>query len=528
MAENGTIPSLSTLRPGRGRAPGLARALGNRIYRTDPDSGNLELANDALDPGASATPSTAPAPRRSGSPLSDVFAFDVPQPKKPSLGRTLGGLATNAAINAGLKEGVKRAGRAIGDAITARQISAGTAGKPIESASFRSDEFRTEALQDAGLVDEAGFAVEPQVEGVDVIGAADLGDAGAVPEPTKGYADFEADYDFGDDGGSASGGATAAVEAVSSAADLASSVGQAGVEGAEAALGADALPVPNIIGPAIHLARGDEAAAAGSAIGGAIGSTFGPVGTVVGSAVGGQLGEPVQNVADETANVITDFDDHVLQPVTRGLSRGIGRVADKLFGGGDGWGPLHELGQRALQQIGHPGCYITEAVTAGGGQDNAPELETLRWFRDNVLVQTPQGQELVAEYEQAAPAIVQAISQRPDGNQILQGILTGYIQPAVEAVRRGQFDEALRIYAEMSAQVSELAIEITDDPELEQLLEEFAQEAAEVSHDGEMAGVATGTGTEMMHPGDQMAQQAMSRPMPHQPQSRLGRIFVGS
>ena len=54
-------------------------------------------------------------------------------------------------------------------------------------------------------------------------------------------------------------------------------------------------------------------------------------------------------------------------------------------------------------------CYITTAAcTALGLPDECEELQTLRWFRDNVLTDEA-GLALVGRYYEQAPAIVRAI-----------------------------------------------------------------------------------------------------------------------
>lgn len=104
-------------------------------------------------------------------------------------------------------------------------------------------------------------------------------------------------------------------------------------------------------------------------------------------------------------------------------------------------------------------CFITEAVTSAGGQDNGEELNTLRWFRDNILMANPQGQALVQEYVEMAPMVVEAISMRPDALQLFQQIKSEFIDQAVAAVKSGNYKAALEIYAQMIAFVEPFAAE---------------------------------------------------------------------
>ncbi len=465
-----TDPYKGTIRPGRGRAPGTSRAIGNPVYRTNPATGNLEIT-PAFETGA---PQRA-APTRS--PLNDVYAYDIPRPNVPSVGAQIAQTAGTIAAAEGLKTGARAAGKAIGDAgknlYTGYQIGAGTAGKPITAPGFSGDALREEALGNAKYVSDA-----------------DLANMGYGESPV--YASQAADDAAFGAGAAGEGGTAGDVFATQVADDAAFGAGatEAGTEGAGAALGS--------AGSVAALPAGAIMAAQPTNM---MGGTARAVDEGVDALTGGNLGSDVTNALDTVASV----------------------------GGG--------------------GCYITEAVMASQMpnmgtdmatsapdqepmgdmdapaqqfDDNAPELQTLRWFRDNVLAQTPEGQQLVAEYEEAAPAIVAAVQSRPDAQQIFQGIMTKYIQPAVEAVRAGQYDQALQIYAAMSTEVAEFGIEVTDDPAIEQALEEFAQEAAEVTHDGEMAQVATQMDSPMMHPG--MEQEDQNKPAG----SPLGRLYVGA
>ncbi len=169
--------------------------------------------------------------------------------------------------------------------------------------------------------------------------------------------------------------------------------------------------------------------------------------------------------------------------------------------------------QAAQQNMG-----LLEAINAQPGLQGAPDVVTMHWFFGNVLPRTPEGRQLIADYEEVGPAIEQALAQRPDGVQVLQRIVRSYIQPAAEAVRRGDYAGAVHLYGEMGTEAAQLAAESELDSEIEQKLEEFAQDSAEIAHDGELARLASSPGNQLVHPGDQVAAQ---------PMSRLGRIFVG-
>lgn len=92
-------------------------------------------------------------------------------------------------------------------------------------------------------------------------------------------------------------------------------------------------------------------------------------------------------------------------------------------------------------------CYITTATCqAQGLEDDCDALETLRWFRDRVLLSTTRGQVEVAEYYHHAPALVALINQRADAAQLYAAMYRDGVVPAVAAVRRGDFATAHAIF----------------------------------------------------------------------------------
>jgi hypothetical protein len=86
-------------------------------------------------------------------------------------------------------------------------------------------------------------------------------------------------------------------------------------------------------------------------------------------------------------------------------------------------------------------CYITTATCRSLGlADDCPELTTLRYFRDHVLLPSPGGAREVAAYYAVAPAIVAAIDRHPESGAIYDDLYRRYIQPAVTAVNLGEHD----------------------------------------------------------------------------------------
>ncbi len=95
-------------------------------------------------------------------------------------------------------------------------------------------------------------------------------------------------------------------------------------------------------------------------------------------------------------------------------------------------------------------CYITTATCLSQGlPDDCHELTTLRWFRDEVVVSTPEGRRRAAEYYASAPAIVECIDRRDDAAAVYANIHRTYILPSVGAVERHDYRRAYALFEHM-------------------------------------------------------------------------------
>lgn len=227
--------------------------------------------------------------------------------------------------------------------------------------------------------------------------------------------------------------------------------GTTGVSGAASGTSTFGTYAP-YAGAAIKAAQGDveggAKTAAGVYAGQAIGSYFGPIGAAVGGWVGGAIGG---------------------------------------------------------------GCFITEATMAGLGvqDDNAEPLKVLRFFRDKVLSGTPQGQGMIEEYNAIAPLVVEAVESRPDAMDIFKALYEQFIVPSVEAVKTGNYPEALQIYASMINAVTPFAQQAMQEQDemmgdeygygesisyeqAEPAMEQMASHAGQVAQNPQIAQQATG------------------------------------
>lgn len=96
------------------------------------------------------------------------------------------------------------------------------------------------------------------------------------------------------------------------------------------------------------------------------------------------------------------------------------------------------------------GCFITTATCrALHAGDDCRELNLLRWFRDNKLQSTPQGEAIVREYYRVGPLLVQAIDRTPDPDALYQSLWEDYIRPSCTALENRQWEPAKQIYVRM-------------------------------------------------------------------------------
>ncbi|MFG6443359.1 CFI-box-CTERM domain-containing protein [Roseateles sp. LKC17W] len=96
------------------------------------------------------------------------------------------------------------------------------------------------------------------------------------------------------------------------------------------------------------------------------------------------------------------------------------------------------------------GCYITTAVCKINGlPDDCLELETLRSFRDDVLMHTREGRALVARYYEIAPGIAAGLH---DSDQVASVWRT--VQECVTAISEARHQDAIQMYQAMTARLT--------------------------------------------------------------------------
>jgi hypothetical protein len=94
-------------------------------------------------------------------------------------------------------------------------------------------------------------------------------------------------------------------------------------------------------------------------------------------------------------------------------------------------------------------CFITTAcVQAKGLPDDCLELTTLRTFRDEYIATRENGMKMIVVYYQNSPAIVAAIEQHPDAQEIYNRLFK-IISMCVRYIQDGERERALQIYIDM-------------------------------------------------------------------------------
>ena len=95
-------------------------------------------------------------------------------------------------------------------------------------------------------------------------------------------------------------------------------------------------------------------------------------------------------------------------------------------------------------------CYITTAVCASLGKpDDCYELNLMRRYRDEYLVNQKGGEEIVAEYYDIAPTIVNRINRMENSEDVYADIWSRYLHPCVSMIESDNLEAGRKIYTDM-------------------------------------------------------------------------------
>lgn len=103
---------------------------------------------------------------------------------------------------------------------------------------------------------------------------------------------------------------------------------------------------------------------------------------------------------------------------------------------------------------GKKGCFLTTAACdLRGLADDCHELVTLRRFRDDILLGSPEGRKLVAEYYMKAPSLIGLVSEVDERDRVWDEI-----QFVVTCIELGEHTQAVAAYASMFERLSIKAV----------------------------------------------------------------------
>ena len=99
-------------------------------------------------------------------------------------------------------------------------------------------------------------------------------------------------------------------------------------------------------------------------------------------------------------------------------------------------------------------CFLTTAcVEYYGKPDDCYELETLRAFRDGVLMKTEDGKKLCQEYYAIAPAIVKQMKK--DNDASIYEHIYAVILECIELINQKEYEKVTNRYSEMVLELKE-------------------------------------------------------------------------
>lgn len=102
------------------------------------------------------------------------------------------------------------------------------------------------------------------------------------------------------------------------------------------------------------------------------------------------------------------------------------------------------------------GCYLTTAcVEYKGLADNCLELNTLRRFRDEYLMNVEGGREQILEYYETAPCIIKAIEKSQRKAEVYEVLYEDVILQCVGLINNGKNEQAREKYTKMVQDLKE-------------------------------------------------------------------------
>ena len=168
------------------------------------------------------------------------------------------------------------------------------------------------------------------------------------------------------------------------------------------------------------------------------------------------------DLKDYRKGILEEFGETVTECATKGadiggdigsIFGGAGEAAGRAIGGvfGTVFGTVVGVGKTAIGGIfGGAGCYITTAICEEYGKpDDCYELTAFRSFRDNWLINQPDGKELIDRYYKTAPAVVELINNQKNRTEIYRYLNDTYLTKCLGYIEAGENEKCKDLYVDM-------------------------------------------------------------------------------
>lgn len=101
-------------------------------------------------------------------------------------------------------------------------------------------------------------------------------------------------------------------------------------------------------------------------------------------------------------------------------------------------------------------CYVTTAVCRSMNKpEDCYELNLLKAYRDDYLLKTEKGEELVREYYDIAPTIVKRIEKKENADEAYRQIWEEYLKPCIYFIEQGDNSSCSERYIKMVEELKE-------------------------------------------------------------------------
>lgn len=159
---------------------------------------------------------------------------------------------------------------------------------------------------------------------------------------------------------------------------------------------------------------------------------------------------------DKALRLYNYVDSEVIPAVINGKKRVISKIETREKNKEEEYDEENDYqGSYSSSTVSSSWCFITTAASCAlnKGKD-CDELNFLRKFRDEHIKVSKEGEELVKEYYNIAPKLIEKIDAEADANNIYANLWNLYIVPSVKEIEQGNWQKAQDIYVMMVVDLS--------------------------------------------------------------------------